>query len=216
MEEKYKDLTDWKQFQAHIDALLAAMDRLRHVFEEEESLEEFRKDLGEALQAILDGMQREFPPIQDVPGHKERKDMIHTALGRAEVAIVELSAKYGMDEGDVRERFESVSFYLEELAVTTGMWSCCCDPNRRADCVLQVTSPSSILSYLGRLHLWSWQWYSLRDGLFDRCCLSLASGLLDLPQVLALAYIYASKMQADVVLTQGHLQHGCNVAFLER
>ncbi|TCD70372.1 hypothetical protein EIP91_003724 [Steccherinum ochraceum] len=120
VEEKYKDLPDWNKFQAYIDAFLAAMNRLWRAFEGVDGLEDLRKELEEALRLILEEMQREFPPTQDAPGHEQRKTMIHTALSRAEVSVVALSVNYGMDEDEVREKFESVSFYLEELAVITG------------------------------------------------------------------------------------------------
>lgn len=87
------------------------------------NLDTLSKDVGTALQTMMEELEESFPPPTDAPGHKERQDSVHTVLGAAQDKIVQVAVQHGMNEAEVRVHVERIISEMESLIVITGVYT---------------------------------------------------------------------------------------------
>ncbi|KAH8105257.1 hypothetical protein BXZ70DRAFT_920079 [Cristinia sonorae] len=120
--QKFADVKDsLHQFDTYIGATVDATAQFRKALEDGVGgVKRFEEDLPGLLQVVMDGLEMEFPPPENAPGHEERRNMVRIVLSRTGEAVISMGAAHGIDEKILRDHVGFVSTQVEFLAVVTG------------------------------------------------------------------------------------------------
>lgn len=84
------------------------------------NVEDASEEISRALDAVVERIKAEFPPLDRAPTHEERLHMANTVIMHAIPAVKDVLVKFGVDEEQAQIALEHIGRLSVQMVVITG------------------------------------------------------------------------------------------------
>lgn len=87
------------------------------------SFDGIQQDVEQTFTGLLQQLQEQYPPSIRAPSHAERLGNVSFALQRVEAAFLNLSARHGVSEQQLKAHLDPILEHVKDAVVTLGLSS---------------------------------------------------------------------------------------------
>lgn len=110
------------QFKKHVDDIVAFIAQLPHETAKILNSDEFSRELAHALEAVVNDLEKMFPPTDEAARHEQREADVRRVLEAVQEAIIGVLVKLGVKEADVRVPMELITSTVVHIVVLAGQY----------------------------------------------------------------------------------------------